>query len=163
MGGHCIPIDPFYLTWKANKLGAQTKLIDLAGKINSSMPSYVINKIKQTIKKSKKTIRNSSILILGLSYKKNTDDMRESPSLEILDKLIEMGFSVDYFDPYILNLPKTRKNNFTLNSTKLDPVKIQSYDVVLLATDHDDIDYNVVYNNARLIVDTRGKFQSSHK
>ena len=120
----------------------------------------MINKIKQAIKKSKKTTRNSSILILGLSYKKNTDDMRESPSLEILDKLIEMGFSVDYFDPYILNLPKTRKNNFTLNSTTLDPVKIQSYDVVLLATDHDDIDYNIVYNNARLIVDTRGKFQS---
>jgi len=163
LGGHCIPIDPFYLTWKAKKLGAKTELIDLAGKINKKMPDFVISKIKKQLKKINKQFKNSSILILGIAYKKNTDDLRESPSLVILDKLIKLGSKVKYYDPYIPILPKTRNCNYSLESIDLSSDKIKLFDLVLVATDHDDIDYDLIIKNSKSLIDTRGKFNLSEK
>lgn len=163
LGGHCIPIDPFYLAWKAKKLGVKTELIDLAGQINKKMPDFVISKIKKQLKKVNKKIKDTSILILGIAYKKNTDDLRESPSLVILNELIKMGYRVKYHDPLIPILPKTRNFNFSLKSIDLNPDTIKSFDLVLIATDHDDIDYNLIIKNSKVIIDTRGKFNPSEK
>ena len=163
LGGHCIPVDPFYLTWKAKKIGVETELIDLAGKINKKMPYFVISKVKKQLKKMSKKIKESSILILGIAYKKNTDDMRESPSLVILNELIEMGSKVEYHDPHIPILPETRNYNFSLKSIDISSELIKSFDLVLIATDHDDIDYSLIIKNSKSIIDTRGKFNPSEK
>ena len=163
LGGHCIPIDPFYLTWKAKKLGVKTELIDLAGKINKKTPDFVISKIKKQLNKTGKTIKNSSILILGITYKRNTDDLRESPSLFILNELIKIGYKVEYHDPFIPILPKTRKYNFSLKSIDLSSDLLKSFDLVLIATDHDAIDYDLIINSSKAVIDTRGKFSPSEK
>ena len=114
LGGHCIPIDPFYLTWKAKEVGMNTRFIELAGEINTNMPNYVISKVADGLNLAGKAIKNSKVLLLGLSYKKNVDDLRESPSLEILDKLINLGATVEYSDPYFDSIPPTRKYNLEL-------------------------------------------------
>ncbi|MBT6936480.1 MAG: nucleotide sugar dehydrogenase [Candidatus Marinimicrobia bacterium] len=161
LGGHCIPIDPFYLTWKAKEVGMNTRFIELAGEINTAMPGYVIQKVGEALNIAGKAIKGSKILILGLSYKKNVDDLRESPSLEIIDVLHEMGANVQFSDPFFDSIPPTRKHSLDLQAKSLTTKTIQSADLVLLATDHDQFDYELIQKKAKLIVDTRGRFKQS--
>jgi UDP-N-acetyl-D-glucosamine dehydrogenase len=163
LGGHCIPIDPYYLTWKAKEMGMNTRFIELAGEINTAMPHYVIEKVGESLNKIGKSIKNSRILILGLAYKKNVDDLRESPSLELIDILLDKGALVDYCDPYFQSVPNTRKYKIELKSKNLDIEVLQSMDLVLLATDHDDFDYDLIKKYSKMIIDTRGRFQKSEK
>ena len=161
LGGHCIPIDPFYLTWKAREYGVNTRFIELAGEVNSSMPEYVISKVAQGLNGHKKSINGSRILVLGIAYKKNVDDMRESPSVEIMEQLQEQGAIVEYSDPYVPVFPKMRRYSFDLESVELTKESIQSYDCVVVATNHDDFDYAPIAEHAKLIVDTRGVYRGS--
>jgi len=157
LGGHCIPIDPFYLTWKAKEVGMKTRFIELAGEINTDMPKYVVQKVDEALNNIGKPIKSSKILVLGLAYKKNVDDTRESPSLTIIDILINKGANVQFSDPFLSNSPKTRKFNFDLTSIELTEKNIRSYDIVILLTDHDNFDYKLIQKHAKLIVDTRGR------
>jgi UDP-N-acetyl-D-glucosamine dehydrogenase len=161
LGGHCIPIDPFYLTWKAREFGVHTRFIELAGEINSSMPDYVMGKITKSLNDIKKSINGSKILVLGISYKKNVDDMRESPSVFIMEKLRDEGAVISYSDPHVPVFPKMREHKFDLKSVALSPDVLKSYDCVVLTTDHDRFDYDLIQKNASLIIDTRGKFRDS--
>ena len=163
LGGHCIPIDPFYLTWKAKEMGVNTRFIELAGEINSAMPVYVVSKVTDALNTVGKSISGSRILILGLAYKKNIDDLRESPSLELIDLLLQKGALVDYSDPFISETHKTRKNDFNMKSVSLTKAVLNTFDLVLLATDHDGFDYGLIEKESKLIVDTRGKFNISKK
>jgi UDP-N-acetyl-D-glucosamine dehydrogenase len=158
LGGHCIPIDPFYLTWKAREYGVHTRFIELAGEVNSSMPDYVIAKLGAALNTLKKAINGSRVLVLGISYKKNVDDMRESPSVVLMEKLRGLGADVSYSDPLVPVFPKMRRHKFDLCSVPLDHDVIAGYDCVLLATDHDRFDYDLIKASARLIVDTRGRY-----
>ncbi|MGY0217563.1 nucleotide sugar dehydrogenase [Endozoicomonadaceae bacterium StTr2] len=158
LGGHCIPIDPFYLTWKAREFGLHTRFIELAGEINAYMPKYVVDKIADALNVRGKAISDCKILVLGIAYKKNVDDMRESPSVIIMEKLIDKGASVDYSDPHVPVFPKMRDHHFDLESIDLSPETVSNYDCVLLATDHDNFDYKMIAKNSGLIVDTRGKY-----
>jgi len=158
LGGHCIPIDPFYLTWKAREYGINTRFIELAGEINDSMTGYVVAKVTAALNRSRMAVNGARVLVLGIAYKPNVDDMRESPSVIIMEKLRDLGAAVDYSDPHIPVFPKTRRHDFTLNSVALDPGSITGYDCVLLATDHAAFDYALIAEHARAIVDTRGRF-----
>lgn len=158
LGGHCIPIDPFYLTWKAREYGVHTRFIELAGEVNSSMPDYVISKVASALNLRKKAINGSRILVLGIAYKKNVDDMRESPSVFLMEKLRDLGAEVAYSDPHVLVFPKMREHHFDLSSVPVTTVSLTTYDCVLLATDHDKFDYPMIKANAQLIVDSRGKY-----
>jgi len=162
LGGHCIPIDPFYLSWKAKQFGVEARFIELAGFVNTAMPKWVIGKLDEALDKKSKSLKTARILVLGLAYKKNIDDTRESPSLELINILLERGAEVDYYDPYINEIPKTRKYNFFLKSVTLTPKKIASYDGIILATDHDEFEYDIIGKNGKLIVDTRGRFRRDH-
>lgn len=159
IGGHCIPIDPFYLTWKAREYGLHTRFIELAGEINNAMPSYVVSKIAMALNDKEKSVKGSKVLVLGISYKKNIDDMRESPSVFLMEKLRDDGAVVDYTDPHVPVFPKMREHKFDLSSIALTPTTIASYDCVVLATDHDKFDYDMIIKNAQLVVDTRGKYR----
>lgn len=160
LGGHCIPIDPFYLTWKAREHGIHTRFIELAGEINSAMPDYVIEKVIEGLNSQKLSVNGSTILVLGLAYKKNVDDMRESPSVVLMQKLWGLGSSISYSDPHIPVFPSDlREHYFDLESVELTPDSIRSFDCVLLATDHDDFDYSLIKQNAKLIVDCRGRYK----
>ena len=159
LGGHCIPIDPFYLTWKAREYDYSTKFIELAGEINSSMPYFVVSKLVEALDENEKTLKNSKILILGMAYKKNIDDMRESPSLKLMDILTKKGAYVDYSDPYIPELPKTRHYDFKKKSIKLTENNLQNYDCVIISTNHDLFDKEKILENAKLIIDTRNMFK----
>lgn len=159
IGGHCIPIDPFYLTWKAREFGVHTRFIEIAGEINSYMPSYVFEKISQALNERCKSVRGSKILILGISYKRNIDDMRESPSVFLMEKLRTSGADLDYHDPHVPIFPKMREHYFNLSSQRLDAEMLKKYDCVVLATDHDQFNYQLILENSRLIVDTRGKYR----
>ena len=163
LGGHCIPIDPFYLTWKAREFGLHTRFIELAGEINTSVSNFVITKTTQALNSKKKSINGSRILVLGISYKKNVDDMRESPSVLLMEKLRELGAEVSYSDPHISVFPKMREHQFNLTSIQLNPKTIAEYDCLLLATDHDKFDYSMIKDNAQLIIDSRGKYLESAK
>lgn len=163
LGGHCIPIDPFYLTWKAKEYGMNTRFIELAGEINTSMPNYVIQKVNDALNQVGKSINNSKILVLGIAYKKNIDDIRESPSLEIISRLIDLGAIVLYNDPYCAEVPNTRKYNLTLKSTPLDKNIINKCDIVILCTDHDIYDYKMIESKAKILVDTRGRYKNNKK
>ena len=158
LGGHCIPIDPFYLTWKAREYEVATKFIELAGEINTSMPYYVVGKVMHALNENYKHIKGSKILLLGLAYKKDIDDMRESPSLKLIELLQERGAKVDYNDEYIPAMPKVRKYGFDKKSVKITKSNLKKYDVVLLSTDHSYYDHGVILENSRLIVDTRNAF-----
>ncbi|HUQ27003.1 MAG TPA: nucleotide sugar dehydrogenase [Usitatibacter sp.] len=158
LGGHCIPIDPFYLTWKAREYGVHTRFIELAGEVNASMPDYVIAKIAAALNQQRKAIKGSRVLVLGIAYKKNVDDMRESPSVILMEKLRELGAEVAYSDPHIAVFPKLREHRFDLKSIALTPKSLASYDCVLLATDHAKFDYATIKAHAKLIVDSRGKY-----
>jgi len=163
LGGHCIPIDPFYLTWKAKEIGMNTRFIELAGEINTEMPYYVIRKVSESLNSIGKSIKNSRILVLGLAYKKNVDDLRESPSLELIDILFDKGAIVNYSDPYFESIPNTRKYNIQLNSRSLNAETLKEMDLILLATDHDNFDYDLIMKHSKMIIDTRGRFQKSEK
>ncbi len=159
LGGHCIPIDPFYLTWKAREYDINTKFIELAGEINTFMPYYVVEKSGHVLNKHKKSLNGSKVLILGASYKKDIDDMRESPSLKLIEILQEKGAKVDYSDPYVPKLPPARKYKFDMKSVKLSKENISKYDLIILSTDHSSFDYEAISKHAKIIVDTRNAFE----
>ena len=163
LGGHCIPIDPFYLTWKAREYGINTRFIELAGEVNSSMPEYVLNKIVSGLNSQKKAINGSRILMLGIAYKKNIDDMRESPSVEIMQLMQDCGAEIHYSDPYVPVFPKMRRYSFTMKSVDVTSENIKDYDCVVVGTDHADFDYEMIRENAKLIVDTRGMYRGKHE
>ena len=158
LGGHCIPIDPFYLTWKAREYGVHTRFIELAGEVNSSMPDYVVSKVTSSLNAVKKAINGSRILMLGIAYKKNLDDMRESPSVILMEKLRDIGADIAYSDPHIPVFPKMREHKFDLSSIKLTPQSLANFDCIVLATDHDKFDYAMIKENAKLIIDSRGRY-----
>ena len=155
LGGHCIPIDPFYLTWKARQFDMNTRFIELAGEINTAMPQYVIARLTEALNGKKKSVNGSKILVLGLAYKKDIDDLRESPSIELIERLRDLGAKVDYNDPHIPKTPKQRDHDLGLRSKRLTATMLKSYDCVLIATDHSAYDYDWIVANARLVVDTR--------
>lgn len=159
IGGHCIPIDPFYLTWKAREYGLHTRFIELAGEINSGMPLWVVNKVADALNEREKPIKNSKILVLGAAYKRNVDDMRESPSLEIIELLQHRGALVSYSDPHVPVLPPMRHHHIELNSVAVTAQSIRDYDCVVLATAHNAFDYDLIAEHAQLIVDTRAAFK----
>lgn len=162
LGGHCIPIDPFYLTWKAREYNMHTRFIELAGQINSDMPNHIINETHKALDRvHRKGFSGSRILVLGLAYKKNVDDLRESPSLRLMELLEERGASADFYDPFIATVPNTREHP-TLNGRNgvawnLDA--FASYDAVLIATDHDGVDYKAIASRCGLVIDTRNACQ----
>lgn len=156
LGGHCIPIDPFYLTWKAKEYDFSTRFIELAGEINTNMPYYVVQKTIDALNQRGKSIKGSKILVLGLAYKKDVDDARESPSFVIIELLEQKGATVDYNDPYIPSSPLTRKHKLTKESVELTAENLKKYDCVLIATDHSMYDPNFILENSNLVVDTRG-------
>lgn len=158
LGGHCIPIDPFYLTWKAREYGVHTRFIELAGEVNSSMPDYVVAKVAAALNSIKRAINGSRILVLGIAYKKNVDDMRESPSVMLMEKLREQGAEIAYADPHIPVFPQMREHQFHLSSVSVSPATLADYDCVLLATDHDKFDYAMIRQHAKLIIDSRGRY-----
>ena len=158
LGGHCIPIDPFYLTYKAKEFGINTKFIELAGEINTNMPNIVINKLTYALSEfMNKSINKSKILIIGMAYKKDVDDMRESPSLILYELLQKYGAHVDYHDDYVKQIPPTRehKNLEGLKSVKLSSSNLKKYDALLISTDHSYINYKFLSKNSNLIIDTR--------
>jgi UDP-N-acetyl-D-glucosamine dehydrogenase len=161
LGGHCIPIDPFYLTWKAREYGVHTRFIELAGEINSSMPKWVIGKLADALNERGKALRGSRVLVLGIAYKKNIDDVRESPSIELMELLHEKGAQVAYSDPHIPVFPRMRAHEFDLQSVSLTADTLARYDCVILSTNHDLFDYVLIKRHAALIVDTRGVFPRS--
>jgi UDP-N-acetyl-D-glucosamine dehydrogenase len=160
IGGHCIPIDPFYLTWKAREFGMHTRFIELSGEINSKMPHWVIDKLTNALNEREKAVKNSSVLVLGIAYKCDVDDMRESPSIEILELLRNKGAEVAYSDPHVPVFPAMREHHFDLHSVPLTSETISQYDCVLLATAHKAFDYDLIARHANLIVDTRGGFRA---
>ena len=158
-GGHCIPIDPFYLSWKARQYGAEARFIELAGEINRAMPEWVLGKLEQALRDRGTALDRSRILILGLAYKKNIGDTRESPAVELMELLAARGAKVDYSDPHVPEFPRMRAHQFDLTSVPLSAESIAAYDALLLATDHDAFDYALIQRSARLIVDTRGVYR----
>jgi UDP-N-acetyl-D-glucosamine dehydrogenase len=162
LGGHCIPIDPFYLTWKAREYDFHTKFIELAGEINTSMPYYVVEKLIHALNENGKSIKGSKVLILGLAYKKDVDDLRESPSLKIIELLSEKGAKVDYNDPYIPRMGKLRKYDLSMRSVPLTEQNLKKYDCVVIATAHSSYDFEFITKKSRLIVDTRNATNGFH-
>jgi UDP-N-acetyl-D-glucosamine dehydrogenase len=160
LGGHCIPIDPFYLTWKAKEYGVNTRFIELAGEINHYMPKWVVQKVMDALNNLGKAVKGSRILVLGIAYKKNIDDSRESPAIEIMQLLTNKGADVEYSDPHIPVFPKKRDYSFDRTSVELTPDSIKGFDCVVLTTDHDGFDYEELGLHAHLIIDTRGVFPS---
>jgi UDP-N-acetyl-D-glucosamine dehydrogenase len=158
LGGHCIPIDPFYLTWKAREFEVHTRFIELAGEVNTFMPYYVVEKSGEALNNVKKSLNGSKILILGAAYKKDIDDMRESPSLKLIELFREKGCEVSYNDPYVPKLPKTRKYQFDMKSVELTKANLARFDLVVLSTDHSNYDYKMIAANSKLIVDSRNAF-----
>ena len=158
LGGHCIPIDPFYLTWKAREYGVHTRFIELAGEVNSAMPEWVVHKVGEALNERERSVKGSKILVLGIAYKKNVDDMRESPAVELMELLQSKGAQISYSDPWVPVFPKMREHYFDLESVALTPESVGSYDLVLIATNHDDFDYSMINECAKLIVDTRGVY-----
>jgi len=159
LGGHCIPIDPFYLTWKAREYGVHTRFIELAGEVNTGMPRWVIGKVMDALNDRGKSLKGSRVLVLGIAYKSNVDDMRESPAVELMELLEEKGALVEYTDPHVAVFPKMREYNFDLKSVEPTPERIAEYDMLLLATAHKLFDYDMFRKNAQLIIDTRGVYQ----
>jgi len=155
LGGHCIPIDPFYLTWKAREVGMPTRFIELAGEINHAMPEYVIRRLSLAMNDRSMAIKGSRILILGLAYKPDIDDIRESPSFELIEKLDALGASVDYNDPHVARTHKMRKYDLGMASVPLTPESLKTYDAVLIATHHKAYDWQMIADHAKLILDTR--------
>lgn len=161
LGGHCIPIDPFYLTWKAREFDLNTRFIELAGEVNATMPQWVLNKSIEAINNIGKSVNGAKILILGIAYKKNLDDMRESPAVKLMHLLSSKGAKINYSDPHVPIFPKMRQYSFNLKSIKITPKKIKEYDALIITTDHSKFDYKKIQKYAKLIIDTRGVYAST--
>jgi UDP-N-acetyl-D-glucosamine dehydrogenase len=155
LGGHCIPIDPFYLTWAARKYGVSTRFIELAGEVNTAMPHYVVNRIGEALNEQSKSIKSSRICILGVAYKKDVDDPRESPAFEIMESLQSRGAQVSYNDPFIPMLPAMRHHKIRLESQPLTPEYLRAQDCTVIVTDHSQYDFEWIVRHSRLVVDTR--------
>ncbi|MGR3433950.1 MAG: nucleotide sugar dehydrogenase [Shimia sp.] len=161
IGGHCIPIDPFYLTWKAREFGLHTRFIELAGEINAQMPHYVVDKTVRALNDRGKSLKGAKVLALGIAYKRDVDDMRESPSVFVMEHLRDWGAEIAYSDPNVPVFPTMREHSFDLASVPLTPETLAGFDAVLLLTDHSDFDYAMIEAHAPLIVDTRGKWRDA--
>ncbi|HVB55105.1 MAG TPA: nucleotide sugar dehydrogenase [Candidatus Acidoferrales bacterium] len=156
LGGHCIPVDPYYLSWKAREYDFATRFIELAGEINTAMPYHVVDAVAAALNDRQKSLKGSKVLVLGVAYKKDVDDLRESPSLKLLELLTARGVLLDYNDPYFPALHKMRHYDFSnMRSVSLSPERLASYDCVIIATDHTSYDYEAIVRNAKLVVDTR--------
>ena len=155
LGGHCIPIDPFYLTWKAREYEFPTRCIELAGETNTAMPYHVVNALAEALDRNGKTLHGSKVLVLGVAYKRDIDDIRESPALKIMELLQSRGSIVAYHDPFVKRLGKTREYDFGMESTPLSGETLHAYDCALIVTDHSCIDYEQVVRESSLVVDTR--------
>ena len=155
LGGHCIPIDPFYLTWKAKEVGMQTRFIELAGEINQNMPHIVVDKAVSALNDDGKAIKGASVLVVGIAYKPDIDDIRETPAAEIIEDLHRRGAVVQYHDPHVDSFPNMRKYDIELDSVPLSSNSISDYDAVLIVTDHSSIDWDLIALNASLVIDTR--------
>jgi UDP-N-acetyl-D-glucosamine dehydrogenase len=160
-GGHCIPVDPFYLSWKAREYGVSARFIELAGEINVAMPRYVVGKLQAALNDRGKAVKGSKVLLLGLAYKKDVADPRESPAFEIMDLLLELGAEVSYHDPHIPEAPPMRSwpDLPPLRSVELTEVVLGAVDAVVVVTDHSGVDYRAVARHAPLVVDTRGVYR----
>ena len=156
LGGHCIPIDPFYLTWAAREYGLHTRFIELAGEINTRMPHYVVDRLVRALNEEKKALNGSKILVLGAAYKPDVDDCRESPAVELMELLEARGAEVSYSDPHVPSLPPLRGHSIRQEGTTLTPEVLQAQDCVLIATDHRAFDWKMIMTHARLVLDTRG-------
>lgn len=161
IGGHCIPIDPFYLTWKAREYGIHTRFIELAGEVNASMPDYVVGKALQALNARGKVMSKARLLCIGIAYKRDVDDVRESPSVLVMERLRDWGAQIDYCDPQVPVFPVMREHSFDLSSVALTPQVVASYDAVLILTDHSDVDYDMLRDHAALIIDARGRFRAA--
>lgn len=155
LGGHCIPIDPFYLTWKAREHGRATRFIELAGEINRGMPEWVVAKTAEALNDDSKSVKGSRVLIIGMAYKPNVDDTRETPAAEIIERLAARGAVVSYHDPHVPKFPRMRDYHFEMASVSLEPAALKATDCVLIVTDHDAVDWDALATHAPLIVDTR--------
>src|SRR3954453_18532042 len=158
LGGHCIPIDPFYLTWKAREFDISTRFIELAGEINAAMPQYVVDRLARSLdERAGRGLRGAKILMIGIAYKKNVEDIRESPAFKLIELLEERGAAVDFHDPYVQTIPSTRKHATIAGRASIawNLKAIGGYDAVLIATDHDNIDYRALVEHASLVIDTR--------
>jgi len=155
LGGHCIPIDPFYLTWKAREYGLATRFIELAGEVNTGMPDYVIHRLLIALNERGKALKGAKVLVLGLAYKPDVDDMRESPSIHLIEKLKELGAVVAYNDPYIPKTPRQREHDLQMESLELTKQNLAAQDAVIISTNHSDYDYASIVANAQLVIDTR--------
>jgi UDP-N-acetyl-D-glucosamine dehydrogenase len=155
LGGHCIPIDPFYLSWKAREYELTTRFIELAGEINHSMPGYVVGKIADALNERKKSLKGARVLVLGVAYKKDLDDTRESPALRLIDLLLRKGAMVSYHDPYVPHLKRSRNYDFNMSSVALTRDELERADAVVVATDHSVFDYEFIVGASQLVIDTR--------
>jgi UDP-N-acetyl-D-glucosamine dehydrogenase len=161
IGGHCIPVDPFYLTWKAREYDVHTRFIELAGEINTNMPRWVLDRVIEALNDHGKAVKGSKILVLGIAYKKNIDDLRESPALTIIELLAEKGADISYSDPHVPVFEGHGDLAIHLESVPLSPEMLQGIDLALLVTNHDRFDYDMLRTHAPLIVDTRGVFREA--
>ncbi len=159
LGGHCIPIDPFYLTWKARELGYTTRFIELAGEVNAHMPLHVVNRVAEALNTDGKPLQASKILVLGIAYKPDVDDVRESPAATIIDLLIERGAEVSYHDPHCPDFPEMRHHDIDMHSVDLDATVLRNADCVLIITDHSSVDYAFVGAESSLVVDSRNAME----
>jgi UDP-N-acetyl-D-glucosamine dehydrogenase len=159
IGGHCIPIDPFYLTWKAREFGLHTRFIELAGEINANMPSYVVGKLVRALSERGKALNGARVLVLGIAYKRDIEDVRESPSVFVMEHLREWGARLSYADPHVPTFPKMREHRFDLSSVPLTSEVLREQDAVLLLTDHSKFDYDLIARDAPLLIDTRGVYR----
>tara|TARA_B100000900_G_C20500694_1_gene683588 strand:- start:430 stop:1113 length:684 start_codon:yes stop_codon:yes gene_type:complete len=160
LGGHCVPIDPFYLSWKMKQFNMKTNFIELAGKINTQIPRWILGKTRDFLKKRKLSIKNLKILIIGMSYKKNVDDIRLSPSIDLLNKLSRFTKNIFYHDPFVKKINRSSGVFKNMKSLKLDKKLLMKSDIVMILTDHDKINYNLIYKFSKLIVDTRGVYKN---
>jgi UDP-N-acetyl-D-glucosamine dehydrogenase len=160
LGGHCIPIDPYYLTWKAREVGLPTRFIELAGEVNRSMPEYVVRKTALALNSRGKAVKGAKVLVLGLAYKPDVDDVRESPSFELIEKLEELGAAVDYNDPHVPATHAMRRYDLQMQSVPLGPEMLAGYDAVLVATHHAAYDWQIIADNAQLVIDTRNALRN---
>jgi UDP-N-acetyl-D-glucosamine dehydrogenase len=153
VGGHCIPVDPFYLSWKAKQFGFATRFIELAGEVNEAMPAYVVQTTVRALERANIAIAEAKVLVLGVAYKRDVDDLRESPSLKVIDLLRQAGASVSYNDPYFPSVGRGRKYDLQMHSASLDD--LSTYDCVVIVTDHASYDYPQIVADARLVIDSR--------
>ena len=156
LGGHCIPVDPFYLSWKAREYDFSTRFIELAGEVNTAMPYHVVDSVGEALNQHKKSLKGSKLLVLGVAYKKDVDDLRESPTLKIMEILKKRGAEFDYNDPYFKHLPKTRHYDYShMKSVPLTPENLAKYDAAIIATDHSSYDFGAIVDGSKLVIDTR--------